>query len=217
MKTIVEQFDRARMGGVPLLGIRTPDPGATIRALERARNGTPMLLWDCIRGVKAINDAGLPLIDRMLGGKPEETLWNPVTTLRRAYVKDVLPPRTILFFANPQRFLHEPAVIQAIWNLREVFKADERTLVLLAPSLKLPPELAQDVLMLDEPYPTPTELAAIVIATYDSLRGEVPTLPKPDAKMIERCVDAMTGLSAFAAETAAAMSMTNCGTANAKP
>ena len=47
----------------------------------------------------------------------------------------------VLVFANAQRFWNDPQVAQAIWNLRDVFKANGRTLTLLTtPGAVLPDE-----------------------------------------------------------------------------
>jgi len=98
------------------------------------------------------------------------------------------------------------AVIQAIWNLRDRFKADFRTLVMLCPAITLPPELAQDVLALDEALPDEEELARIIRETYAAAQ-----LPDPDEQLATKAVDALSGLAAFPAEQAAAMSLTRDG------
>src|SRR6202035_1945588 len=54
-------------------------------------------------------------------------------------------------------------IIQGIWNLRDSFKAKGATLVVLTTSGALvPTELAQDMLVLDDPLPTAADLNKIV-------------------------------------------------------
>src|SRR5260370_33197348 len=78
----------------------------------------------------------------------------------------------VLVFANAQRFWNEPQVAQAIWNLRDVFKANGRTLALLTtPGAVLPDELTQDVLVLDEPLPAVEDLTRILEETIAGARG----------------------------------------------
>jgi hypothetical protein len=76
------------------------------------------------------------------------SLANPVDMLIKAHKK--MPKESILFMSNLHRYL-DPQVIQAVWNLRDPFKSNTRMLVILCPSMTLPPELTQDVLVLDEP------------------------------------------------------------------
>jgi hypothetical protein len=65
-------------------------------------------------------------------------------------------------------------VIQAAWNLRDVFKIDRRTLVLLGPAIDLPPELAGDVVVFDEPLPDAEAAVGIVREQF--------TKPRPEAR-----------------------------------
>src|SRR2546422_385886 len=100
------------------------------------------------------------------------------------------------FFSNSHRFYADAAVLQGIWNLRDRFKASGRMLaVLTAPGATLPNELAQDVLVLDEPLPSAEDLNGIVRSVFsDAQMGE------PDAVIVGKAVDALIGLAAFPAE-----------------
>ena len=113
----------------------------------------------------------------------------------------------VLVFANAQRFWNDPQVAQAIWNLRDVFKANGRTLTLLTtPGAVLPDELTQDVLVLDEPLPAVEDLTRILEETMAA--AEVPEL-ETDAS--GKAVDALLGLAAFPAEQVLAMSLSKKG------
>src|SRR5207253_3790523 len=70
----------------------------------------------------------------------------------------------------------------------------------------LPAELAQDVLILDEPLPDAAQLAGIVGGTYVSANE-----PLPKAETVERAVDALSGLATFPAEQVCAMSIRKGG------
>ena len=77
----------------------------------------------------------------------------------------------VLVFANAQRFWTDPQVAQAIWNLRDVFKANGRTLTLLTtPGAVLPDELTQDVLVLDEPLPAVEDLLTDEVDAHAAAR-----------------------------------------------
>jgi hypothetical protein len=117
-----------------------------------------------------------------------------------------LPAGTILFYLNAHRYIFDEQVAQGVWNLRDYFKEDRRTLVLLAPELRLPPELQQDILILDEQLPSDARLQQIILEQYD-----VAGLPAPSNAFLMKAIDAVRGLAPFSAEQVVAMSLTNKG------
>lgn len=135
------------------------------------------------------------------------TLASPIDMLMRAAK---MPSDAILFMSNMHRFIAgataDPVVIQALWNLRDSFKQNTRTLVILCPDVALPPELSQDTLTLDEPLPDAKKLELIVSDTYNAA-----SLAAPKKEVVERAVDALCGLSAFTAEQVCSMSISKNG------
>jgi hypothetical protein len=204
---IVEQFIKARRCGVPLLGIETPDQAATIKRLVAALNGkgnVAALSWDIGRGLLAANEAGKEEVKRLA---PDETaalnLINPTELLNRA---NDLRSKSVLFIFNAHRFYDNDGVMQAIWNLRDPFKASGRMLVLMGPTLRLPMELERDIIVLDEPLPTDDDLASIIRSVY-----EYAALAAPSADKMQQLVRAVRGLAAFPAEQAVAMALDKDG------
>ena len=94
-----------------------------------------------------------------------------------------------------------PQFSQALWNLRDAFKTNFRTVVLLVPDIDLPPELQQDVLVLDEKLPNDEALEKIVKNLCDANGLKI------TKKDVEQSVDALRGISAYPAEQAVAMSL----------
>lgn len=210
MKSLTEQFKAVRRTSVPIVCVKTTDPAATVQNLKAVGNGeTPVILWDVVNGYRALNDLGTKAIIQAVGeADPQSATGNPVEALVAA---QKLPPRSILFFSNAHRYLTGnaqgvEAAVQAVWNLRDSFKSDFRTLVLLVPDIQLPVELAQDVFVLDEPLPDDAALKQIVNGLYKDT--ELPTPKDPD---LSKAVDALSGLSAFPAETATALNLTRKG------
>ncbi len=201
--SFLEQFNLARRASAPLIAVRTPDIEATIKtiALNKDNANSPMVLHDCVRGLTAVNDPQGKALVRALG--EPAALANPVEMLVKAMQ---MPKESILFMANLHRFFQDPAVVQAIWNLRGAFKTNTRTLVIVCPDVTLPPEIAQDVLVLDEPLPDANRLEAIVAETYSAVKQ-----PNPAAETMSRAVDALCGLAAFPAEQVCAMSIRKNG------
>jgi hypothetical protein len=160
----------------------------------------PMFLWDSVRGLIGINALGVQAA-KVLVQNPVQ-LANPVTMLIKAMD---IPPKSILFTLNLNRYF-DAQVIQGLWNLRDLFKQHRRSIVNLSPSIKLPPELAQDILILDEPLPTAVQLAGIIGEVYAAT-----SVPKPNNDTVTKAVDALVGLAAFSAEQVCAMSIRKDG------
>lgn len=204
-------FSAARRVSTPLLAIQTADPANTMSAIlvhgTKFSDGTvsPVLAWDIVRGFWAFpeNKPGQQALAAITSSRGAESYLNPVEALQ---VAAKLPSDSILFFLNGHKFFQDPAVIQAIWNLRDVFKSERQALVILSPAVQLPPEIAQDVLILSEPLPTVQELEAKVAQIY-----KAGGLAVPSPEVVAQATDATCGLAAFPAEQVLAMSLSRAG------
>lgn len=208
MNDLTTQFRRARERGVPLLGIITPDPTQTISWMHlTVSRDTVMAVWDAARGLQGLNKASL---EQVLMAAQVETLAelkhltvDPVNALD---VASQLPEQALAVFLNLPSHWHHPEVAQAVWNLRDLYKGDKRTLVLLAPDVTPPAILEHDLIVLEEPMPNDQELAKIGRELYDA-SGLAPA----DAESEQRICVATRGLSAFEAEQAIALSLNGKG------
>lgn len=193
-----------RRAGVPLVAFETADPAATIAATLKALNGkageTPSLQWDIIRGLAGLNQAGLDALSSA-GINPMQTL-NPAECLSQL---GKLPEYSLIFVCNAHAVLGDATVRQAVWNLRDEFKTNGRTLVLLAPKITLPPELSGDVVVISEALPDAAALQGIV----SSICGDAGLTVADDDK--RTFADVLLGLSAFAAEQVLALSISKDG------
>src|ERR1035437_6750495 len=174
-QNFLETFKAARRVSTSLMAIRTPDPaammGTVMQAYAETKEVPPILCHDIVRGVLGVNDKGQEVLqglftasevhqmnERIQSGEKvgdlyqllSESLSSPVDALVRAAR---LPRLSILFMLNADRYMEQPVVVQAICNLRDSMKQNRRSVVLLAPDITLPAALAQDMLLLDEPYP----------------------------------------------------------------
>lgn len=207
----LEHFKLARSRGVPLLAITTPDPSATMDVIVNYYNGktkVPIFRWDIVTGLVGLNNEALATMGNVLKDTDQTVTVKPDETLNLA---TRLPETAILFFLSAHRFVADAIVSQGIWNLREPFKNSRRTWVGLAPSLTLPVELQQDVLIIDEPLPNDEQLTTIVTDQFKYAIEAGQKLKMPTAKDLALAVDAIRGLAAFPAEQATAMSLTEAG------
>jgi hypothetical protein len=207
---LIEQVISARIAGTPLLGITCYDPEATITQLTEAfqnhSENTPVIQWDNIRGWRPRNDQGAAAIGKVTD-EPEMT----ANEIRSLVMAEQLPENTVLFVMNSHLYLDNQKYdhtrfSQAVWNLRDAFSVSGKTLILLGPSFKLPIELKQDVVMLDEELPDRDQILSVISSVTDSA-GAFPE--EPDG--FTKAVDALVGLSAFQAEQATAMSIKYTG------
>jgi hypothetical protein len=231
--TMLDQLKAARRVSTPLVAVSTPDPAETVRKVREAfedgaKTPIPLVQWDAMNGLSAINAAGRAALAKALKSD-DASEWpgltaNPGAAL--AVMADMpgqlgglpgQPPEiqqrgSIIFMLNAHRFFEDRAgvqnaqVLQGIWNLRDPFKGNRRTLIIVGPAFTFPPEIAQDVILLDEPYPTDAELERVVRQQLADAGA-----PEPGEKIVEQAVDAVRGLAAFTAEQVVAMSLTKSG------
>lgn len=203
---MISKFKAAKRAGVPIVGIETADPAATIAQIKQlVGEKSPVIQWDIIRGVSPMNEAGLGVVQSICGGDdPALATSNPSEML--AKIVNV-PDQTIIFMHQANRLLEssDPGlgipVSQGIWNLRDVFKTKGAVLVLLGSSLMLPGVLKNDVMVISEELPSIDELKTIVSDTAKAANAEI-----PDAEITTHA-KSLLGLSAFSAEQSFATSL----------
>lgn len=206
MKDLITQYKRARQAATPLIAISTPDPAATMMEIQASMsNGgsnVPLAKWDCVTGAIGLNENGANALKTICRGVPPNEIVNVVDIL---VFSETLPDKSVLFLMNAHRYFEEKEdnkqFIQALWNLRDVFKAKFCTVVLLGPSFKLPPELKQDLLVIDQPYPDEAQLQDLVERVSKHNKIELPEA------VVGNTVDALRGLAAFPSEQVIAMSL----------
>lgn len=204
--TWLEQFQSARASAVPIVVLKCPDPYSVMSAVKRSEDCS-MLSHDLIRGVMGINESGSDAADLVNadenGQSPAMVSGPPAEALARA--ERFMPDRSILFLHNAQMYVEgldesRKGVIQAILNCRDPFKLNNRTLVLLCPDMTIPQELAGDVITIEVALPVDPELVGVIQVISKSAR-----IASPPPEVLEKCAQALLGLSPFAAEQVAAM------------
>lgn len=212
----IRDFKAARMSGVPLLAIETSEPISCMKQIKTSgKQQAPIISWDASEGFQPRNEEGEAVLTSVFGGEKDD--W-AITDLNQALRKaqdfpgkkkagDGIVGGTILFIMNGHLFIgsqneDQIKATQALWNLRDVYKKDFRMLVILCPSIVVPEEVKHDIVILEEPLPTTSELENIVKGLYKSAGVE-----GPDAKSLLDGVEAVRGLSSFEAETVVAMSL----------
>ncbi len=209
---LIESLRKARKVSTPIIAVTTADQNSTIdtirdkillngqkteKEIEEAKDKYPIIKWDTINGFKWQNPKGRQALDK-IGVDP---MTIDAASALSALNHDKLPDHSIIIIVNAGRTLGETPVVQAIMNLRDPFKRDRKTLILLGAEFQLPPELTHDILILDEPLPTEEEVKTIIKTLYDNNKVVY------DAKLLDKCVDACRGLAVFPIEQAASLSV----------
>lgn len=208
---MIAGFKAARRVSTPLIAIRTPDAASTVREIVASidsKENVPFLHWDVMRGLVGVGQAGKVELGRLFPNMKSEEI--SMATMRPSeMISQVEKVRedSIVFMANAQMFWADESVKQGVWNLRDQYKPKGAMFIMLTTGAAiLPRELAEDVLVLDEPLPTMEELKAIITRTYEDARMKPPT-----EELMNKAVDALIGLAAFPAEQTLAMCLTKNG------
>lgn len=185
-------------------------------AEDEKPTAAPAILWDSVKGMTPLNAAGRTAMAQLLLSDADRANLrnateedaaefieqtgsmetNPIQALSKARNA---PPETMIFVSNAQRIIQDFTVAQAVWNLRDDYKASRRTLILFAPVFTAPAELQHDIVTLDDPLPDAKTLALIAEGIAKAVKV------KPEDFDAANAVSATIGLSAFAAEQALSM------------
>lgn len=210
MKSMLEQFESAKIAGVPLVAIDTADPAMTMKQiLDAYGTKIALLAWDISRALVALNTKGTKALPSITGGlDPIVATGNPSEMLVRIASA---PEDTTIFMCNAHKFYNAPqgneGIIQGIWNLRDIFKNKGCMLIMLAPVVVLPSELKNDVMVISEPLPDKADIEKIAMSVIQGAKETFPKGEMPQQEIIDKYVDILTGLSGFSAEQTMATSI----------
>jgi len=206
---LLDTFNQAKRAGVPLLMVETPDPAAAQMVIVEAMNGkakeVAILRWDLIQGLLPVNEAGVDVANELNGGAEAAAVTaNPVECLR---MLEKIPDRSTILMYGAEKIVDDKQIRQAIWNLRDPFKATGKTLVLLAPlGTKLTNDIKDDVVVIEHALPDEAKLATVAKSIVADAK-----LPAMTEEIKSKIIDATIGLSEFSAEQVIAMSITKNG------
>ena len=194
------QVSRAFRAGVPLVSVTTGDPAATIKTIREQfadfQDPVGVIVWDVVRGARTTKDD--IKATEALAGLPQQDYSGSLVN----FLADLgeLANRQTVIVCNAHKFLEDPRAIQAVWNLRDDFKASKKTLVLLGVAT-LPPELIHDVVQFDDPLPNQEQLRGIISTVCEWGQADA------SQETIESGANAAIGVTAFCAENLASLAM----------
>lgn len=187
--------DLARRRGCPLLAVPTPEPLGAAQALQRwsAEQDHAAWSWDCMSGI-------LPLTVKAEEHGGDDRLNDPVELLRHCRS---LPATSLVIAHWHNEYWQDSVVRQGVLNLRDYYKANGRTLLLLGRELIVHRTLASDFMHYRESLPDTDELAVCVDNIEHAAR--ISGTPR------EAAIDALRGMTGFEAEQQLAMAASREG------
>lgn len=203
MYPLQQQIRAIRATSTPLVALQTPDPQATEKALVAlltTHESPAILRWDCVSGLRKLTPEGDMALQAMPCAQDSYAACDPKTVLSEIAL---CPADTIVILHNLPTLFDEFVVKQALQNLRDICKVRGILVLMLGAVVKLPVELQHDVVVLDEPLPNQAALEAIIRKAHEDQQAEVV------AEVIDKAAEAVSGLSAFAAEQETHMAFTN--------
>lgn len=171
------------------------DALAEIAGLCTAENWR-LARWDIEHGLRTSTSGVSP---------PDATGADPLAAIRALSALAAPDGTTLLVLVNFHRFLNSAEVVQALAEQLSAGKQHRTFVVVLAPIVQIPRELEKQFLVLEHELPGRTQLLEIMqgIATEP---GELPEGP-----VLERVLDAASGLTRYEAEGAFSLSLVRHG------
>src|SRR5262249_22875481 len=160
------------------------------QALEHVaqRLRIPLFVWTMTRGLRR-SGALEPLYDTK----------EPLKALRN--LSD-LPNEGIYLMKDLYRAVGDAAVVRTLQDLARAFSHDRRAIVLPAPSVELPSELAALASLVKLELPTEEDLRALAQEVFGNLARQHRLGPPPAPDVLDKIATALRGLTLFEAERA---------------
>ncbi len=164
------------------------------------RHGKALLGWTATQGFRRLGGTR--------GAAPPEDVREPVAALQAV---EHLSEPSIVVLKDFHPYLADPAVVRATRDLAHALKSTYSTVLLLSPTLVIPPDLEKEISVLDVPLPTFEDLLAllreIVTVLRQTGRARV-ELSRDDAHGL---ITAALGLTLSEAENAFAKAVAHDG------
>lgn len=223
---LIDAFRKAQQVSTPVVAVETSDQPRAFRVLREYLSPakppedfvpSSLFAWDILTGLRPLNDLAKSWVPKL--GFGEEDLANSTGSpaeFLQFFTKFDLPEFSVIFAENFDLYLQAPPgsvepILQGLISCRDTFKERGITLVLLGTSFDLPPTVAQDIVVLEDPLPQNGELEDIVRSVIADARACDSRVKEPSAKQIKQTAIALRGLSPFAAEQVTALALTRQG------
>jgi AAA+ superfamily predicted ATPase len=136
------------------------------------------------------------------GASPRTAMYNTADPVQALANLETMTIEAVCVLKDFHRHMDNPIVVRRLRDVGQKFSANRRTLVLTAPAIEMPPELASLVEFLDLPLPDPDRLREIIRETYTRMAGTHNLKLQLDANGVDAMAANLRGLTEEAAERA---------------
>jgi len=135
-------------------------------------------------------------------GAQKSSVYNSTDPVQALANLETMTVEAVFILKDFHRHMDNPVVVRRLRDVGQKFSANRRTLVLTAPSVEMPPELASLVEFLDLPLPDQPRLREIVRETYTRLAGTHTLKLQLDASGVDAMAANLRGLTEEEADRA---------------
>jgi hypothetical protein len=178
-------------------GVAAPQPLAYART-ETRMGAIPQDNSEADRLVRAV----LSPVGNDAGASPRTAMYNTADPVQALANLETMTIEAVFVLKDFHRHMDNPVVVRRLRDVGQKFSANRRTLVLTAPAIEMPPELASLVEFLDLPLPDRDRLREIIRETYTRLAGTHTLKLQLDANGVDAMAANLRGLTEEAAERA---------------
>jgi ATPase family associated with various cellular activities (AAA) len=151
--------------------------------------------------------AAAPSSMRTDTGAPKASVYNSTDPVQALANLETMTVEAVFVLKDFHRHMDNPVVVRRLRDVGQKFSANRRTLVLTAPSIEMPPELASLVEFLDLPLPDPARLREIIRETYTRM-AETHTLKlQLDSNGVDAMAANLRGLTEEESERAVSQAL----------
>src|SRR5271165_5563445 len=133
---------------------------------------------------------------------PRTAMYNTADPVQALANLETMTIEAVFVLKDFHRHVDNPVVVRRLRDVGQKFSANRRTLILTAPTIEMPPELASLVEFLDLPLPDKDRLREIIRETYTRMAGTHTLKLQLDANGVDAMAANLRGLTEEAAERA---------------
>ena len=132
----------------------------------------------------------------------KSSVYNSTDPVQALANLETMTVEAVFILKDFHRHMENPVVVRRLRDVGQKFSANRRTLVLTAPSVEMPPELASLVEFLDLPLPDQPRLHDIIRETYTRMAGTHTIKLQLDAAGVDAMASNLRGLTEEEADRA---------------
>ena len=138
---------------------------------------------------------------------PKASVYNSTDPVQALANMETMTLEAVFILKDFHRHMDNPVVVRRLRDVGQKFSANRRTLVLTAPSIEMPPELASLVEFLDLPLPDRDRLREIIRETYARMSGTHALKLQLDSNGVDAMAANLRGVTEEEAERAVSQTL----------